>query len=44
MNPPKSNKEDYINFSIATPRHGKATEAERVQPKSKDAPAYDAFT
>ena len=44
MNPPKVTDEDYINFIIATPRHVTATEAERVQPESKDAPAHDAFT
>lgn len=44
MNPPKCNEEDYINFIIATPRQVTATEAERVQPASKDAPAHDAFT
>lgn len=44
MNPPKVTDEDYINFIIATPRDVTATEAERVQPQSKDAPAHDAFT
>ncbi len=44
MNPPKVTDEDYINFIIATPRDVTATEAERVQPASKDAPAHDAFT
>src|SRR5215213_5204542 len=44
MNPPKVNEEDYINFVIATPRQLTATEAERVQPASKNAPAHDAFT
>lgn len=44
MNPPKVTDEDYINFIIATPRDVTATEAERVQPVSKDAPAHDAFT
>lgn len=44
MNPPKVNEEDYINFVIATPRQLTATEAERVQPESKNAPAHDAFT
>ena len=44
MNPPKVTDEDYINFIIATPREVTATEAERVQPVSKDAPAHDAFT
>jgi hypothetical protein len=44
MNPPKVTDADYINFIIATPRDVTATEAERVQPESKDAPAHDAFT
>ncbi len=44
MNPPKVNEEDYINFVIASPKQITATEAERVQPESKDAPAHDAFT
>ena len=44
MNPPKVTDEDYINFIIATPRDVTATEAERVQPVSKDAPSHDAFT
>jgi hypothetical protein len=44
MNPPKLTDEDYINFIIATPRDVTATEAERVQPESKNAPAHDAFT
>lgn len=44
MNPPKVTDEDYINFIIATPRDVTATEAERVQPESQNAPAHDAFT
>jgi hypothetical protein len=44
MNPPKCTEEDYINFVIATPKQLTATEAARVQPESKDAPAHDAFT
>src|SRR4028119_340731 len=44
MNSPKVDKEDYINFVIATPRQITATEAERVQPESLNAPAHDAFT
>ncbi len=43
MNPPKVTDEDYINFIIATPRDVTATEAERVQPESKDAPALRAL-
>lgn len=44
MNPPKVTAEDYINFIIATPRSVTATEAERVQPESQNAPRHDAFT
>jgi hypothetical protein len=44
MNPPKVTDEDCINFIIATPRDVTATEAERVQPESKNAPKHDAFT
>lgn len=44
MNPPKCVDEDYINFIIATPRQVTATEAERVQPVSTNAPKHDAFT
>lgn len=44
MNPAKCTAEDYINFIIATPRIVTATEAERVQPVSENAPAHDAFT
>jgi len=44
MNPPKCSDEDYINFVIATPKQLTATEAARVQPESRDAPAHDAFT
>jgi putative transposase len=44
MNPPKCKDEDYINFLIATPRQGSATEAARVQPEQEQAPAHDAFT
>ena len=38
MNPPKVSDEYYINFIIATPRDVTATEAERVQPESINAP------
>lgn len=44
MNAPKVTDEDYINFIVATPRDVTATEAERVQPESQDAPSHDAFT
>ncbi len=43
MNPPKVTDEDYINFIIATPRDVTATEAGRVQPESKNAPALRAL-
>ncbi len=43
MNPPKVSDEDYINFIIATPRDVTATEAGRVQPESKNAPALRAL-
>jgi putative transposase len=43
MNPPKCKSEDCINFLIATPQQVSATEAARVHPKRKDAPAHDAF-
>ncbi len=44
MNSPKVSDEDYINFIIATLPCVTATEAERVQPDSTNAPAHDAFT
>jgi putative transposase len=44
MNPPKCTEEDYINFVLATPKYLTATEAARVQPVSRNAPAHDAFT
>lgn len=44
MNPPKCSEEDYINFVIASPKQLTAAEAARVQPESRNAPAYDAFT
>ena len=44
MNPPKVTDEDYINFIIATPREVTATEAERVQPESQDAPPRRFYT
>ncbi len=43
MNPPKVTDADYINFIIATPCDVTTTEAERVQPESRNAPAHDAF-
>ena len=44
MNPAKCTAGDYINFVIAAPRVVTATEAERVQPVSENAPSHDAFT
>lgn len=44
MNPPKVTDNDYINFIIATPPDVTATEAQRVQPESRNAQAHDAFT
>jgi hypothetical protein len=44
MNVPKCSDEDYINFVIASPKQLTATEASRVQPVSRHAPAHDAFT
>ena len=41
MNPLKVTDEDYINFINATPRDVTATEVERVQPESTNAPAHD---
>jgi hypothetical protein len=44
MNLPKCSDEDYINFVLASPKQLTATEAARVQPESRNAPAHDAFT
>lgn len=44
MNPPKCSDDDYINFVIASPRSGSATEAAKVQGDEEQAPAHDAFT
>jgi hypothetical protein len=35
---------DYIDFLVATPKAGTATEAARVQPDRPNAPAHDSFT
>lgn len=43
MNEPKVNQEDYIDFLIASPKVYTCTEAARVQPESKKAPAHDAM-
>lgn len=44
MNPPKVSEYDYINFLIAAQKVYSCTKAERVQPQSRNAPAYDAIT
>ncbi len=44
MNPPRCNALDYIHFLLATPEVASATEAARVQPAKRNAPAHDAFT
>jgi hypothetical protein len=44
MNPPRVQPEDYIDFLIAIPDDATATEAARVQPARRHAPAHDAFT
>lgn len=44
MNAPKVGPEDYIQFTLATPRAYSAAEAARVQPGRPDPPAHDAFT
>src|SRR4030081_1413384 len=35
---------DYIDFLVASPKSFSCTEAAKVQPESRDAPAHDAFT
>ena len=44
MNPPKVSEYDYINFLIAAQKAYSCTEAERVQPESRNPPAHDAIT
>ncbi len=44
MNPPRVQREDYIDFLIATPKLCSATEASRVQPSQTRPPAHDAFS
>lgn len=43
MNPPKYSAIDYINFLIGTQKAYSCSEAGRVQPTAKDAPAHDAI-
>ena len=44
MNAPKVGPDEYIQFTLATPRSHSATEAAKVQPARPDPPAHDAFT
>ena len=44
MNAPKVGPDDYIQFTLATPRAYSAAEAARVQPGRPSPPAHDAFT
>jgi hypothetical protein len=43
MNPPQYTAIEYINFLIATQKAYSCSEAERVQPSRKNAPAHDAI-
>lgn len=44
MNPPRATAEGYVQFLIGTPKVASAVEAARVQPRSDEAPAHDAFS
>ena len=44
MNAPRCTESDYIDYLVASPRIVTCTEAARVQPPRKDAPAHDAFS
>lgn len=44
MTAPRCNRDDYVDFLLATPKVVSATEAARVQPDRPDRPAHDAFT
>ena len=44
MNAPRCTEFDYIDYLVASPRTITCTEAARVQPPRKDAPAHDAFS
>jgi hypothetical protein len=44
MNPPRCSAADYLDFLLATPKVCSATEAARVQPPRRNAPAHDSFT
>jgi len=43
MSAPRCRDVDYIQFLIASPRTATCTEAARVQPERRDAPAHDSF-
>src|SRR3954470_21105163 len=43
MSAPRSRDVDYIQYLIASPRTATCTEAARVQPDRRDAPAHDSF-
>jgi hypothetical protein len=43
MNPAKVTAEDYIQFTLATPKVVSATEAARVSTTKDNPPAHDAF-
>jgi putative transposase len=43
MNPPKVKENDYINFLIAAQKAYSCSEAERVQPESRNPAAHDAI-
>ena len=44
MSAPRCDDIDYINYLVASPRTATCTEAARVQPERRDAPAHDAFS
>lgn len=44
MNAPRCTELDYIDYLVASPRTVTCTEAARVQPPRRDAPAHDAFS
>jgi putative transposase len=44
MNAPRCSESDYIDYLVASPRTVTCTEAARVQPIRRDAPAHDTFS
>ena len=44
MNAPRCSELDYIDYLVASPRTVTCTEAARVQPPRRDAPAHDTFS